>query len=127
MPGCRFRGRRRIRRTKESAARANLQMGTQHLHLDFMELRTAARRVEIAPSRLICDQVIAAQIVESVGQPLAEVVVVVKENAAGSARHLVETYLRAIKACLALPFRASDYLGPMPPSAMETPVAAGEK
>src|ERR1700693_4880007 len=91
-----------------------------------MELGMAAHRVEIAPLRLICDQVIAAQIVESAGQPLAKVAVVVKENTSGSLCHLAETYLRAIEVCLPLRFRSSDLRGLAEPGAT-TLVAGGER
>src|SRR5580698_4988222 len=82
-----FRYRRWIGSSQEAVARADLQARTQGSDLDLVELRSPAHLVEIRPLGLISNQVIAAHVVESVSQPLTQVVVIVKEKPARPPRH----------------------------------------
>src|SRR6266851_6290600 len=109
LPGCIFRDRWWIGNADEAVARANLQTWAQNFDRYRVELRAPACLIEIFPLRLISDQVIAGHVIKSGGQPLVEIVVVVKENAAGSARQLVETCLRVAVGCLSLCFIHSHH------------------
>jgi hypothetical protein len=82
----------------------------QNLDLDLVERRNAAHEVEIFALRLIADQIVAVHVVESIGETPAEVVIVVKENAASPARQLIETFLADAKCRLAACFRTPDDL-----------------
>ena len=99
LRGCIFGDGQRIGNADKAIARANLQAGMQNLDVDLVELGQSAHLVKIAPLRLICDQVIAAHVVEGFAQPLAEIVIVMKEDAAGSLRQLFKAFLRVAIGC----------------------------